>query len=85
MKDNRLVEEYIGAQIKIVRASDQKYENIHGKIVDETKNTFTIENHRERIVPKQNCLFEIEINNSWKTIQGEDIMYRPEDRIKKLG
>ncbi len=85
MKNNSLVEEYIGASIEIIESSDKKYENIHGKVVDETKNTFKIENHRERIVPKKGCLFNIAINDSWKTIKGEDIMYRPEDRIKKLG
>ncbi len=85
MKDDRLVEEYIGASIKIIGASDPKYENIHGKVVDETKNTFIIGNDRDKIVPKKGCLFKIALNDSWKTIKGEDIMYRPEDRIKKLG
>ncbi len=85
MNKRSLSEEYIGAKIEVVDASDRGLVDIRGKVIDETKNTFTIENHKVRIVPKKGCLFKIALNDKWESIKGEDITYRPEDRIKKLG
>ncbi len=85
MKKKRYTKEFIGAHIKVIDSSDPGYNGIQGKVVDETKNTFTVENHRERMVPKRGCRFELTINDSCDIIDGDDIMYRPEDRIKKLG
>ncbi len=85
MKKRMHTGEFIGAHIKVVEASHTGYEGIQGKVVDETKNTFVIENHSERTVPKRGCLFELTINDMSEMIDGNDIRYRPEDRIKRLG
>ena len=58
--------------------------NIKGKIVDETKNTITIRNKKNEIkkVSKNNNKFMIIIDDKTIEIKGEDILKRPEERIK---
>lgn len=85
MKNKLYAREFIGEHVRVLGSSHSGYLNIEGKIVDETKNTFTIENHLERVVPKKGCKFELTINDRKELINGDDIMYRPEDRIKRLG
>ncbi len=52
-----------------------------GKIVDETKNTFVIETgDREKRIPKKGSVFEI----GGKIVRGDQIMFRAEDRPRKL-
>ncbi len=85
MKKRRHTKEFIGANIRVISSSHRGYNGIQGKVVGETKNTFTIENHHERMVPKKGCRFELTINDSSEIINGDEIRYRPENRIKKLG
>ncbi|MEF8878908.1 MAG: ribonuclease P protein subunit [Candidatus Thermoplasmatota archaeon] len=79
--------ELIGRRVKIKNCDDPTWENRVGVIVDETKNTFLIENEETnevKRIAKKIASFEFK-NNDDKTvvIDGQKIIYRPEDRIKK--
>lgn len=69
--------ELIGKKIKIIESKNKTNKGIKGKVIDETKNTITIDDKK---FIKKNITFEID----GKIIEGKDIMFRPEERIKKV-
>lgn len=74
--------EFIGLDVVVLSAP---YSDISGKVVDETKNTFTIETAgTERMVPKSGNEFRFTQNNRQIDIKGKEIQHRPEERIKKV-
>lgn len=76
---NKHQQEFIGKHAKVTKAANKQLQGIEGKIVDETKNTFTIKTQTKelKILKKGN---EFQINN--QKINGEKITRRPEERIK---
>ena len=84
-KRRRLIrDELIGLPVTICRCTDPTWLNKSGVIVDETKNTFLIEvNGTIKRIAKNIATFEFQVNEEKIRIDGKDIMYRPEDRIKK--
>lgn len=70
-------QEFIGLEVEII---DQKSNTkTKGKIIDETKNTFKVKTLKKEItILKKNKQFII--NNA--IISGNDILKRPEERIK---
>ena len=73
--------EFIGRQVAV---KSRAYP-LSGVVVDETKNTFTIESAGTvKRVPKRGCEFEFTYNGEQITIRGSEIQHRPEDRIKKV-
>ena len=77
-------DELIGLQVKIIKCKDSSWVGKSGIIIDETKNTFLIktENEEKRIA-KAITKFEFEKDGEKITLDGSNIAYRPEDRIKK--
>lgn len=77
--------ELIGLQVKVVRSSHDGFIGIEGKVVDETKNTITIEQgETEKMVPKGVATFHFYLpDGNVVEIEGKIIIARPEDRIKK--
>ena len=74
--------EFIGLDVAVLSAP---YSGISGKVVDETKNTFTISSAgTERMVPKPGNEFRFIYEGTYTDIKGTDIQHRPEDRIKKV-
>lgn len=74
--------ELIGLDVVVLSAP---YSGISGKVVDETKNTFTISSAgTERMVPKPGNEFRFIYEGIRMDIKGADIQHRPEDRIKKV-
>jgi ribonuclease P protein subunit POP4 len=74
--------ELIGLDVVVLSAP---YSGISGKVVDETKNTLTIESAgTERMVPKQGNEFRFAYEDRFTDIKGVEIQHRPEDRIKKV-
>jgi len=69
--------EFIGKECEV------KGKNVHGTIIDETKNTFIIQtkNNARRIGKRDNA-FIIDFRDQKIEIPGQQIMLRPEDRIK---
>jgi ribonuclease P protein subunit POP4 len=72
--------EFIGAKIKVMNATNKSLQGLEGSIIDETKNSFKIKNSKqeEKTVLKKGAVFMI--NND--TIKGDEIIKRPEERIK---
>jgi len=76
-----LIGEFIGKSLVVLESSAKSFLKMKGKIVDETKNTFVVEmQDGTKRVPKKGCVFEIGGN----LVRGDEIMFRAEDRPKKL-
>lgn len=74
--------ELIGLEVEVLSAP---FSGISGRVVDETKNTFTIESAgTERMVPKQGVEFRFTYRGTQIEIEGNKILHRPEDRMKKV-
>ncbi len=78
--NNILVHEMIGLNVKVVESSDPHRIGIKGKIIDETKNTFVLEN--KKVIPKKECVFEFDVGEKI-IVDGKKILKRPEDRINR--
>ena len=79
-KQDILMGELIGKQIKVIKSTSKEQTGKTGKIIDETLKTIIIETPEKEVkLPKKDCTFLIE----GIEIQGKEILYRPEDRIKK--
>ena len=78
--------EYIGLMATIVKSPSRKRIGISGKVVDETKNTIMIEKSDGKVarIPKESTTFAFRKGNERFEIDGSRIMYRPEDRTKKI-
>jgi ribonuclease P protein subunit POP4 len=72
-----LKKELIGMNVKVIG------KEIQGKIIDETKNMFTIKSKEgiKKII-KKNSKMEFKVNNEKIVIEGKKLVARPEDRIK---
>jgi ribonuclease P protein subunit POP4 len=77
--------EFIGLETKVVRSSNPQVMGIAGRVIDETRNTFTIlHKTKRRIVVKNTLVFNfIMPDGTVVEIDGKVIVGRPEDRIKK--
>ena len=72
-----LKQEFIGKQVSV------EYKDIAGTIIDETKNSFTIQTLKgKKTILKTNNSFLIKIHEDKIKIEGKQIKQRPEDRIK---
>ena len=75
---NLINHEMIGLIVKVIKSSDPMKTNMTGKIIDETQNTFVLEDGK--VLPKKECIFEFDIKEK-VVIDGKDITKRPQDRI----
>jgi ribonuclease P protein subunit POP4 len=77
--------ELIGLEVEVVESTCDEYLGIKGKVVDESRNTLTIEQTgKEKMVPKDCCRFKFYEGREAHIVSGRDIRFRPEDRIKKV-
>lgn len=51
--------ELIGSQVKIIEAKNSSLLGLEGKIIDETKNTITIENGKKRKIIKSHIILKM--------------------------
>jgi ribonuclease P protein subunit POP4 len=78
-----LLEELIGLEVIVQKASSKALQGLEGRILDESKNTFLLETSRGRKrIPKATCTFLFIPQN--KEVDGKLLVARPEDRTKKL-
>jgi len=78
-------DELIGLKVKIKRCSDPNWEGKDGLVIDETKNTFLIKiGEKEKKIAKKSATFEFQKNDKKVALKGSDIIYKPENRIKKI-
>lgn len=77
--------EFIGAQAKVARSKHRDYAGISGKIIDETRNTFTIlSNGMRKAIVKESAIFHFTFpDRTVVEINGRLLVARPEDRLKK--
>ncbi len=78
-------DELIGLNVKIIKCTDPNWEGKKGIVLDETKNTFLLEiNGEQKRIAKKSATFEFAYDDKKISLNGADINYRPEDRIKKV-
>lgn len=77
-------DELIGRQVRVSGTGDPTLAGLSGTVVDETMKTLTLEvEGSRRVVGKLGQSFTFTFNERDVLLDGEDIAYRPEDRIKK--
>ncbi len=76
--------ELIGLVVEIVRSKNKSLVGLKGKIIDETKNTITIEDDKVRKIMKSHIIMKTKIEDKEYEINGKILVGRPEDRIKKV-
>jgi ribonuclease P protein subunit POP4 len=77
--------EFIGTEVQIAKSSHHGNVGMSGKIVDESRNTFTLlcEGKRKTVV-KDSSVFRFEFpDRTIVEIEGRLLAGRPEDRLKK--
>lgn len=85
--NNLPVHELIDLTVAITDSSDPGLIGIGGKVVDETKNTLLVEKADGKMitVQKEKNVFEFKLSGNERVLlDGGDIAYRPQDRIKKI-
>lgn len=77
--------ELIGLKARVVASSNQDVLSLSGKIIDETKNTFTIEDskHNRKKILKNGTVLRVESERQEYDIHCSKLMKRPHERIKK--
>ena len=77
--------EFIGLEAEVLESTCAEYLGIRGRVVDETRNTLTIEQDgKEKMLPKACCKFKFVEGSESYIVAGDEINFRPEDRIKKV-
>ena len=74
----------IGEDIEVIKAKNQTLEGLKGRVIDETKNTLSLESEDKiRKILKKGIKFKIKIRDETRIIDGADLIGRPEERLKK--
>jgi len=75
--------ELIGLQVEVVMAADPSHVGVRGRVVDETMKTLIIEQEgKEKMIQKKGTVFRFDTRGGVE-VTGEDILFRPEERIKR--
>ena len=81
---NILTHEFIGLHCKVVGSKNRYYVGIEGKIIDESMKTMTLKTKKgKKVVTKKNTVFRMDLGKLRVNVDGNFIIARPEDRIKK--
>ena len=77
--------EFIGSEGKIAKSAHADYVGIKGKVIDETKNTFTIMHKgKAKSIVKNSAVFDFKFSDGTIVkIDGKLLVGRPEGRLKK--
>jgi ribonuclease P protein subunit POP4 len=78
-------QEFIGTEAKIAKSRDPNYVQVSGKVVDETRNTFTIlQEGKNKMIVKDSVVFRFRFHDGTIVeIDGKLLVGRPEDRLKR--
>lgn len=75
--------ELIGLQVEILGATDPTHARLRGRVVDETRNMLVLEiQGEEKRIPKHGSRFRFDVQGGLE-VEGDEIRFRPEDRVKK--
>lgn len=83
---NLLQHELIGLRLKVDEGSNSTLRGLRGTVIDETRNMLVIENDQsaEKRVSKAGNRFIFELDDGVLVrVNGDRLISRPEDRIKK--
>jgi ribonuclease P protein subunit POP4 len=77
--------EFIGLETKVVKSTNPHLVGISGKVINETRNTFTVlSGDEKKVIVKDTAVFEFALpDRTVVEIDGKVVMGRPEDRLKK--
>ena len=92
-KEELMKHELIGLQLEVISSKNMSLIGLKGKIIDETKNTITVQAKNQKDPEDKKIQKKVLLKNSIKMvitfksnkieIDGQDLMLRPEDRIKR--
>ncbi len=77
--------EFIGTEAKVAKSKHHDYIGLSGKVIDETRNTFTILHQgKKKMILKDSSIFHFKFpDGTIVEIDGKLLVARPEDRLKK--
>ncbi|MBI2672492.1 ribonuclease P protein subunit [Candidatus Woesearchaeota archaeon] len=77
--------EMIGLKMEVLEAKNKNLIGMKGVIVDETKNTLVIKNEKEEMktILKDQVVLKIHYKGNEIKVNGDLLLGRPEDRLKK--
>ncbi len=78
-------EEFIGTQGAVASSQHAGYVGIHGEVLGETRNTFTIQQQgKMKTIVKDQAVFQFQFSDGTIVeIDGKLLVGKPEDRLKK--
>ncbi len=81
---NIVLNELIGLKAKVKKSLDKKQRGLSGTVIDETKNTIVLDTKSgtKRVI-KKTSVFEFSEGKKSFTVNGEEINFRPHERIEK--
>ena len=82
--ENLVRHELIGLDAKISDVNNNSQKKIKGKIVDETRNTLTLNQKGiDKKIAKGEASFIFNLGANLVEVEGKTLIGRPEDRVKK--
>ncbi len=83
--ENILRHELIGLDVTVFDSTNKKIIGLHGKVVDESRQTLKIKTSKgEKTMIKNQCVFSFCLPTGvCVRVDGKQLVSRPEDRIKK--
>ncbi len=85
-KKNLTRHELIGLGATIVESMNKSLIGISGRVVDETRNTLTIDggDHMTKKLLKGQVTLRFKYDHDEEVVDGKTLVGRPEDRLKKI-
>jgi len=80
---NLPMHELLGTTAKVVGPKGSTFVGLSGMVVDESKHTFVLDGKKQVRVPKKGCTFVFAYEGKKTRLEGKEIAFRPEERIKK--
>lgn len=81
---NVLQHELIGLEGEVISSTNRSQVGIKGEVIDETMNTVSIRSGKGiKKIQKRGSLFRLTLGKLKVEVDGNELLSRPEDRIKK--
>lgn len=81
-RDNLHAHEIIGLDAQIIQSGNLQLVGIHGKIIDETKNMFTLKTESGiKDIPKNKTIWRFSMNGLEKELNGSKLTKRSHERL----
>lgn len=76
--------EFIGSYAEVIDSKNKSLIGIKGKVVDETKNTFTIKTKEKmKTIAKNQVKLKVDLPSGEVEVDGKLLVGKSEDRLKK--